>query len=196
LLLAGCTVLPIDEVAAVRARDDGKFDTDGFVAERWPARVMQELRARALPLDALREPVARLVARHGNRAGEGSPWTFVLRGEGVVRSIERDSPRGRMQVGTAAGPITIQTGPVVSGTTIRDALPSITFDDFPDQISFAEAGMAMTDKALARLRPTLAAVAVGDRVSFLGTASVAGDPSPLLLTPVELTLSDSSGSRR
>lgn len=186
LMLAGCKVLPVEEAAAIRARDGGSFDVNRFVAERWPGSAAQELRIRALPLGALRGPLDQLGSRHGNRAGDGSPWTFVVRGAGVVRTIDRESPRGRLEVETATGPVTIQIGPVVSGSTIRDALPSIAFDDFPDQISFAETGMALTDKALAGLRPVLAGLETGDRISFLGTVSVAGDQSPLLLTPVEL----------
>lgn len=197
LALAGCTVLPVAEVDAIRARDGGEFDLGSFVAGIWPARVQGELRARALPLAALRQPADELGARSGNRAGEGSPWTFALRGEGVVQTIDRDSPRGRVEVATAAGPVTIQTGPVVSGSTIRDALPFIAFDDFPDQISFAETGMALTDRALAELRPALANMQVGDRVSFLATASITGgDDAPLLLTPVELLVRGGGGTGR
>lgn len=196
LTVAGCKVLPAEEVAAIRARDGGGFDVNRFVAERWPGDAGRELRARAIPLAALRGPMDQLGSRHGNRAGEGSPWTFVVRGEGVVRGLDRESPRGRLEVETATGPVTIQTGPVVSGSTIRDALPSIAFDDFPDQISFAEAGMALTDRALADLRPVLTRLEAGDRVSFLGTASIAGDGSPVLLTPVELTVRDAGGPGR
>jgi len=196
LLVAGCKVVPTEEVAAIHARDRGEFDVSSFVTDMWPGRVERELRARAIPLEKLRTGTSALGPRHGNRAGDGSPWTYVLRGGGIVRSIERDSPRGRLQVDTATGPVTIQMGPVVSGTTIRDALPSIAFDHFPDQISFAEVGMALTDKALARLQPTLSSVDVGEHVTFLGTARVTDDQSSLLLTPVELAVQGNGGALR
>ena len=196
LVTAGCKVVPMEDVAVARARDRGEFDVASFVTDIWPGRVTQELRARAVPLQDFRKGVDELGPRHGNRAGEGSPWTLVFRGTGIVRDIDRESPRGRMQVDTAIGPVAIQTGPVVSGSTIRDALPFITFDHFPDQISFAEAGMALTDNALGRLRPALASVKVGDRVAFLGTASATADQSALVLTPVELTVQGGGGAPR
>ncbi|WP_347304055.1 DUF2291 domain-containing protein [Croceibacterium sp. TMG7-5b_MA50] len=186
--LAGCTVVPLDEVAAVRARDSGAFDLARFMAETWPTRVEQELGARAIPLDRLGGPLDELGESRGNRAGEGSPWTFAVRGTGVVRRIDRDGPRGRMEVQAASGPVLIQTGPVVSGSTIRDAMPSITFDGFPDQISFAKAGMALTDAALQRLEPTLSRVAVGDRVTFVGTVSANGGVEPPVVTPIQLAI--------
>lgn len=196
LITAGCTVVPVQEVARAKAGDRGAFSVASFIAEVWPGRVTQELRARAIPLEDLRKGVDEVGPRHGNRAGEGSPWTLVLRGDGIVRAIDGDSPRGRLQVDTAIGPVMIQTGPVVSGSTIRDALPFIAFDHFPDQISFAEAAMALTDKALVRLRPALATVNVGDRVSFLGTASATADQSAVVLTPVELAVRGADGAPR
>ncbi len=188
LAVAGCNVLPVEEVEALRARDRGEFDVAAYVAKVWPQRAVAEIRSRAVTVEALRTSPEALGSRFGNRAGDGSPWTFAVRGDGIVRSVDRESPRGRMAVDTSAGPVALQIGPVVSGSTIRDAMPSIVFNDFPDQISFAEVGMALTERSLIRLRTQISAVRPGDRIRFLGTASVSESDGPLTLTPVEMVV--------
>ena len=184
-LLAGCKVLPIDEARALRERSSGAFDAKRYVETIWGGRAQKTLSESAIPVERLRaEPVDALGAAHGRRAGEGSPWTFVVSGEGQVERVDLGQPRGTVMVRTATGPVLIQAGPVVSGTTIRDALPFVDFDGFPDQIAFAEVGSELTERAVVPLRRTLGALRPGDRIRFIGAARPAAGDAPLVVTPV------------
>lgn len=187
IMAGGCKVLSIEDARAVQERSNGALDSGAYLSSIWPDRAGKELRSRAVPIDRLKGADMDALGRErGNRSGDGSPWTFVVSGEGVVRSVDRENPRGRIELDTQQGPVTIQVGPVVSGTAIRDALPFITFDGFPDQVSYAEVGMGLTDRALAPLRPVITQVKPGDRVRFLGAASVGETGVPLVVTPIEL----------
>ncbi|MGF7149644.1 putative lipoprotein [Sphingomonas zeicaulis] len=184
-LLAGCKILPIDEARALRERSSGAFDAKRYVETIWGGRAQKALADSAIPVERLRaEPIEQLGAAHGRRAGEGSPWTFVVSGEGQVERVDLGQPRGTVVVQTAVGPALIQAGPVVSGTTVRDALPFVAFDGFPDQIAFAEVGTELTERAVTPLRKTLGALKPGDRIRFLGTARPSAGDAPLVVTPV------------
>jgi len=188
LCLAGCTVLPIKEARALRERQQGHFDARRYVATVWPGRARDGFFARAVPLADIRAGALDTIGRSkGHRAGEGSPWAFVVRGRGVVSAVEMQNPAGRITLETGQGPVVLQTGLVIAGTAIRDAIPAIAFDDFPDQIAFAETGMALTDRAMVPLRPLLARLRPGDSIAFVGAASIADTRAPVLVTPVEIT---------
>lgn len=185
--LASCTVLPIEEAQRIRERDGGVLEVAPYVDRAWQ-RAQSEFTERSVSLEELyNTPVDALGQAKGSRAGEGSPWTFLVTGEGVVRAREVDSPRGQLRVDTAQGPVILQIGPVVSGTALRDALPFITFDDVADQTTFAEVGLQLTDRALAPLAPTIAALRPGDRIAFAGAASRADAGSALVVTPTQIT---------
>lgn len=186
-LLAGCKILPIDEARALRERSSGAFDAKRYVETIWGGRAQKALADSAVPIERLRaEPLDPLGAAHGRRAGEGSPWTFVVSGEGQVERVDLGQPRGTVAVQTAAGLALIQAGPVVSGTTIRDALPFVAFDGFPDQIAFAEVGTELTGRAVTPLRKTLGALKPGDRIRFMGAARPGVGDAPLVVTPVSI----------
>ena len=91
--------------------------------------------------------------QYGHRAGEGQPWTYLVKGEG--RSPRSTSPRATappiVEVMIDGKPTTVvlQIGPVMFGTALRDALPFISFGDFVNQIDFAEVSRAFNDKATA-----------------------------------------------
>lgn len=184
LLATACTIVSADEAERLREAQSGAFDAKRFAEATWRKPTIDQLRKRALPLERLRGADLDALGRvEGSRAGEGSPWTFVVRATGTVRAVELDKPRGAILLGTGAGDVRIQTGPVVSGTSIRDALPTIVFDDFPDQIAFAEAGQQLTERALTAVRPQLGKVRPGMQLTVFGAANVTSNDAPILLTP-------------
>lgn len=186
-LVAGCTVLPADEAQALRDGRSERFDAHHAAAAQWPGKARDAFFARAVTLEDLRSrPLDQWGRLKGHRAGEGSAWTFVIRGSGTVRAVDLDGPQGRIALDSVWGPLALQAGPLTTGTAIRDAIPSIAFDDFPDQIAFAEFGMALTERATATTRPILARLRPGQHVGFVGAATIT--PSqPIVVTPVEVT---------
>ena len=189
--LAACKIMPIEEARRIRSAQGGRFDARDYVQSLWTARTQGELRGRAVPLEQLRRgPIDQLGKARGTRAGEGSPWTFVVKASGLVKAVSLDKPRGSVIVSGSSGDVRVQTGPVVSGTTVRDALPAINFDDFPDQIAFAEVGQRLNERAIAEVRRDLARLRPGDRVTIVGVATLAGPADAVILTPLALSAGD------
>jgi predicted lipoprotein len=188
----GCTIVPIEADRAARERLSAAFDADRYVEAIWATQAEPHWRDAAKPLPELireldQDPAAtRRVL--GRRPGEGSPWFFVVTGEGRVTAV-RPGRSGRMTVAVegdsgAVHSVEVQLGPVVSGTALRDSLPFVTFNDFANQIDFAEVNSALTRRALRS--SSVPGVAVGDRVRFSGVAPRTDDGGDWIVTPIRV----------
>ena len=189
--LAGCKIVPISEVGAGAAT---AFDAEAYTAGLWTEQALPHFSSAARPAaDVMPRIVADLAGagtEFGHRAGEGSPWSFVVSGTGVVTAKNTESRAGTLAVTLegAAGPIeaVLQIGPVIRGNAIRDALPFVSFQDFTNQLEYADVGKALTARAVAGFSGNVDAIAVGDSVNFTGAISMAGAADKLLVTPVIL----------
>lgn len=194
-VVGGCKVMTVEEGRALRARRGADFDATRYVDEIWTGKAMSLLRQKAVPAEQLLPAVSagldRAGAQFGRRVSEGSAWTFVVSGVGEVVSVDAGSRRGSADLVLSAlvpaRSVRLQVGPVVSGTAIRDALPFVAFNDFSDQLAFADVGRALTDRSLHDLKPALAALRPGQRVRFLGVSNLRDPGEPLVLTPVSIT---------
>jgi len=193
-MLGGCKVFSVDEDRAIRARRGSDFDAARYVDAIWARKVMPELDRKAVSardlVAAVDGGIDQAGAKLGRRVGEGSAWTFVVRGEGVVSRVDASSRRGTAEIALADVPgrtARVQIGPVVSGSAVRDSLPFVAFNDFADQLAFADLGRALTTSALAGVKPAIAALRVGQRVRFLGVTNLRAAGDPIVLTPVALT---------
>jgi predicted lipoprotein len=191
LLLSGCKVVTLEQDRALRAKHSLNFNADAYVATIWQGQALPALRARATPAKTLFAAIdanpQEAGARLGRRTGEGAAWNFVVSGEGVVVAVDDASRRGTVAVrldGPDARPLKLQTGPVVEGTSLRDALPFIAFDDFSDQLAYADVGRALTRTSLAPLKATLETLKAGDRVRFVGAFDLPSAGQPVLVTPI------------
>src|SRR5690606_28126324 len=124
----------------------------------------------------------------GYRAGEGSPWSFIVSGEGVVAAENTESRAGTLDVTVEglADPVVLQIGPVIRGNAVRDALPFVSFQDFTNQLEYADAGKALTALALGGIAANAETIAVGDSVTFTGSVSLSKSSDRLQITPIVL----------
>jgi predicted lipoprotein len=200
--LVACKVVPIAADRAARERLAGTFDAGRYVDTVWDAQAAPYWTKNAVPLPelavAIDQDLDAAGARHGRRAGDGSPWTFVAEGQGLVIGVNTAARAGRVTVATpvAGGQVRdvqIQVGPVISGSTLRDSLPFVTFNDFSNQIAYAEVGGAMSRRAVAQAHSVAQGLKVGDRVAFVGAFALSKAGDPILLTPVRLERSPVEG---
>ena len=203
LLLPGCRVVPdATQGGSAGASDSGEagasrsaFDAPSWVTQVWSPKVLPHFDKDAVDLgkvlDALQRSLDEAGKQYGRRADtEGSPWNFTIRGAGRVVSVNTESRAGTavVAVDTAAGPqeVTLQLGPVVRGTAVRDSLPFFSFGTVTNQIEFAQAARALNDRAQVDVRPSIPAVKPGARVEFVGAMNVRPGETERLVTPVSL----------
>ena len=200
LSIAGCRIEKTPAVDPAQTAtsvfiNDGSFDPAAMVEADWAGRIVPDLRAKAGPYDAVADAIAASPdaagARYGFREGQsGAPWTYAAEVDGTVTAANTESRAATLDVKTAGGrTVTLQLGPVVRGTAIRDILSLHPFGSFKNQVDYAQYGKALNAKANATaLVPAPRQDLVGRPVKALGVFAAGTGGAPPLVTPVELAI--------
>lgn len=188
--LAGCKILPIQSESDAAQQ---KFNGTDYVAKLWDAQVIPVVRDKAFPIETVIAAVEGGLDKAGPEFGhrpaeEGSPWSFVVKGTAVIKEKNTNSRAGTVliDVTTPKGPVpvTIQIGPVIKGNSLRDAMPFINFQNFTNQLEFAEVGRAFNGRVVTELKAAVDALAPGQTIAYSGTFSLNSATDKILLTPV------------
>jgi predicted lipoprotein len=175
--------------ASARAAQAQAFDPARFGAETYRSKVVPAIRSGAVELPVLLAALAAdkdaAGAKYGHRQGTG-PYSFAVKGNGVAGEL-----KGSLLPVTVTGVpadtrVSLQVGPAINGTALRDAVGFISFGQFLNQVEYADAATALNNELrttlLAGLRP---AELSGRKVAFTGafTFLTAGT---VTITPVDL----------
>lgn len=202
LPLTACKIVKNAQPGEVSASSSSVATPQGDAArmsaladEIWTPKVVPFLQEHATDIGVLRTALQAgpdaAGATYGFRPdSEGSPWNFIASGKGKVVSADLASRAAKLDLdtdGDGAADVTVQLGPVMKGTSLRDALSFLVFTDFRDQIEFAKLARALNDKA-----HDAAALPAGDPVgqtaTFTGAFTIRAKGEAVLLTPSELAL--------
>jgi predicted lipoprotein len=176
------------------------FDAKAQVVDIWASKVIPALQAQAGDFIALRTAMKASLdeagAQHGHRErGEGAPWNFATRLKGRIVSVDVESSAGKIGVdvdGDGQADATVQIGPVLRGTALRDALPFISFTSYANQVEFAQLANAFNDQAHAvAMKPLPRDALAGKRIELLGVFTTDDAAEPPVITPVQITLGGS-----
>ncbi len=136
------------DAAAVRVFFSAdKFDAEGYVNTIWDSRILPAARERAVDLRVLSDAVKADEKTAGEKFGyravaEQNPYNFFVKGRIAILSANVKSRNGRAEADIEpfdGNPdITLQLGPVYRGTSLRDCLDFVSFDDFKNQVEFAK----------------------------------------------------------
>lgn len=188
--MAGCKILPIQSETEAAAH---KFNGADYVTKLWDTEVIPVVRDKAFPIETVIAAVEGGLDKAGPQFGhrpaeEGSPWSFVVKGTAVIKEKNTASRAGTVliDVTTPSGPVpvTIQIGPVIKGNSLRDAMPFINFQNFTNQLEFAEVGRAFNGRVVDELKAVADKLAPGQTISYSGTFSLNSATDKILLTPV------------
>ncbi len=182
------TVRPIGEPNGEAVADPAAY-VDSIWKTKLAAAIEREaVEARAI-LDAAPDEAVR---RYGRRAANG-PAYFVVRGEGVVTEVDTRSRVGLAMVDVAPfdgrADVSVQIGPVLRGTSLRDATGVVRFTDFVNQLQFADVGNELNQRVLKGVLAGLNAASLKGRVvEFAGTVEAA--PALRELAPVRFVVKE------
>jgi predicted lipoprotein len=146
LVMSGCKFIKTADQQKEAAA--GAFDPDKRVAEIWDAKVLPYLDQRAGPFKEVAALVAADVnaagAKYGHKEKEGNaPWTFAAKVDGTIVAEETKSRAAYVDVdvdGDSKADIRVSIGPAIRGTALRDSLDFVTFNEFKNQIEWAQFG--------------------------------------------------------
>lgn len=163
ILFTGCTAFTVvkngqqaEGSADGGGTDSSTFDPDGYVNTLWDSEVIPYMEENAKELtevvNALKSGVDQAGSKFGTRkATEGSPWNFIVKGKGKILTVNNETRAGFIELDLAPYDgkmdIKLAIGPVLKGSAIRDTLAFINFDEFKNQIQYAQIGSAFNKKA-------------------------------------------------
>jgi len=194
------TIRPIESEKESSTNPSAVTDPVAYVDSIWETDLMPRIGEMAadarMVLDALATSPKDAIARYGQKTVNG-PTYFLLQGTGMVLAIETRSRSGLALVDIAPfdrqADLSIQIGPVLQGTSLRDATGLVPFTLFTNQLEFADVGNELNRHVL---KTVLAALdrekLTGHKVSFLGTLVAEPDAHPPLreMVPVRLTVEE------
>jgi predicted lipoprotein len=190
LILSACvpwTVRPLESETSA-ATSSAALTPARYVDAMWdskllPAILNSAVDARTL-VDALKTSPGDALSRYGHQEANG-PAYFQVKGEGVVTSVDTRSRVGLALVDIPPldhqPDVSIQIGPVLRGTALRDATGLVRFTDFVNQLQFADVANELNDRVLKTvLSPVGRAALKGKTVTFVGAVAAEPDAAPPL----------------
>jgi predicted lipoprotein len=200
LLVSSCVIVKHEDRNATASQNNGldiyfangSFNAKSYVEGLWNETLLPYAREKATDIadliSAIKADEAGASVKYGIRqVAEGAPFNFVTRGEAVVLAVQTASRAGTATLdfdGDGVSDAVLQIGPVFKGTSIRDALPFVSFDDFVNQLDYAalsnELNVKVRDHVYEGFDP---ATAVGRTIVFHGFFTFERG-SPILITPV------------
>jgi predicted lipoprotein len=194
--LGACKIVPNPEPGSETAAS--QTDEDRMAAkagEIYDAQLVPYVGQKAIDLStltaALQGGLDAAGQAHGVRPqAEGSPWNFLVKGQGTVIEARRESRAATLTLdvtGDNQPDMTIQLGPVIKGTALRDAADFIVFTDYRDQIEFAKLARALNDRAHGAIRLPEGDL-TGRTVRFEGATTLRTATDPILVMPTLLEI--------
>ena len=181
---------------AAGAQDSGsKLET--MAQEMWKPKILPYFQEKATGLSILAPAIKAGIDGAGKQygfrpGGEGTPWSFAtsFKGKIVAANTETRAATASIDIdGDGKPDATLQLGPVIRGTALRDTLPFVNFSSFADQIEFASFSRTLNDRAYKGvLEPLPRQGLPGREVSGRGAFTMRGASDEILITPVALEL--------
>lgn len=196
--LTGCKLVKnadanLASAPAGETGDDARISA--LVGKTYNDKLVPLLSEKAIEVSVLKQAVATGLDAAGGKfghrgAGDGGAWSFALKGNGTVVSSDRQSRAAHLDVDTdndGKPDLSLQLGPVVKGSALRDIAPFFSFTDFRDQIEFAKLARVLNDHAAAAIK-----LPEGDllnrKVIFTGAAALNSASDKISVIPVSLEI--------
>ncbi|CNF19362.1 DUF2291 family protein [Yersinia similis] len=134
----GKPILPVDPNAVV---SDYNQTPDKVAATIWAKNVMPFANSSAISWQEVKQQQSQPAV------GKNSQSRFV-RFTGKVVAVETEGREGVIRLAIDGDEQVLQLGPIVKGNAIRDASTFIRFDDFKNQVQYAQLAKALSLRAL------------------------------------------------
>ena len=201
-LLPGCRLIRTSAVqGGAEAGGPGgsaaAADPQARAASLWDARIVPYLQGKAGPFEALQaqiasDPAGALRAHGYRQSTTDAPPVYIARLEGRIAAADTASMAGTVDVaggGSDKAIAQVQIGPVIRGTALRDALAFVSFDQFANQIDYADFARALDHIVRDRVVHGVPRTGlVGRHVSVLGVFRAPMAGALALVTPAVFTL--------
>ncbi|WEX74952.1 DUF2291 family protein [Sinorhizobium numidicum] len=197
MALAGCKIVKTPSAEEAAEAASGGFNPDRMVAEIWDSKVIPYLDRKAGPFSEVAALAANnpetAGAKYGHKEKQGSaPWTFAARLSGTIVKAETKSRSAYVEVdadGDSKADARVQIGPAIRGTAIRDSLDFVNFNEFKNQIEWAQYGKAFNTHVNGLVLEKLSRNGlVGKKLEAVGAYPLPAKGQLPLFVPARLTV--------
>lgn len=198
LALTGCVkVVKTGEEAALTGAVS--FNAGDDVANFWETTAVPEMKGKAAELaevlNSAGGDLSTLAAEDYAKysMGDKGELTYTVKGTASITEVVTDKKAGYIVVKPEGydgdDVIKLQIGTVYKGTSVRDSLNFIDFNDYTNQIEWAEVSQSINELIQQKVIDPIGydAFEVGKTVEFLGAFTVSSS-NEILITPTELTI--------
>ncbi len=196
--LTGCVkVVPLNAAsnsADINGQDDD-FNAQAYIDGMFQSKAVPALKAKAVDFTTLmteaKGDLDTVGAKYGRRSQESSPYNFIVKGTATVEEIKTELRAGyvtlKIKGYTGNAVVKMACGPVFKGTSTRDSIESIKFEDFKNQVTFAALSTAIHTNLTKNLFSKIKVSELkGKTIDFYGTFANE-QSSEIWLTPFEIT---------
>jgi predicted lipoprotein len=164
-----------------------------FAEGVWESKVLPAIQEKAQEITKILPEIRADPASAGQKYGRRestNPYSYMVKGTGKVIEVNTKSQAGTIiiEIPGLEEKIALQIGPVVRGTALRDATGAAPFDQFSNQLDYADVSKEMNSRAVkASFYGVDPSSLSGKTITFFGAFTF--DPrskGPVLVTPVKV----------
>jgi predicted lipoprotein len=197
--MPGCKIVKTptaEEKAAAAAKT--AFNPADRVEAIWQSQALPAIEKRAGDLKDVTMAIAANPDDAGGKFGHrdthsgNSPWTYLVKTKGKIVVADTQSRAATIDVdadGDGKADAKVQIGPALRGTALRDSLDFVNFNEFKNQIEWAQFGKAFNEKVNTTiLQPLPRDGLIGKTVIVTGAFPLPSTGQLPLVTPAVITI--------
>ncbi len=199
--LVGCapwTIRPIADANSAQAQASGivpgkpGFSPKAYADSIWASQVLPTVSEKAndlaTVLAALKADPNAARQKYGHHEGT-RPYNFLVKTEAKVLAVDTTLRSGTLKLDLlpedGAADATVQLGPVLKGTALRDALPFIQFNQFTNQLEYADVSNELNELVLKQVLGTIDPASLAGKTVVVEGAFTQG-AGGVLIIPTKL----------
>ncbi|NIF22434.1 DUF2291 family protein [Candidatus Pantoea multigeneris] len=151
IMLSGCRIVSQKELADLKNPPNPKMAN---ISQTWQSQIVPQIGHDAKPAAELLKAVQsakdfdEACKTYGYRSQDENPCAFSVQVSGTITKVDTTSRSGKIIIKDASGQdITVQMGPIIRGTLLRDAYKGASYNDFNDQVMYGDYGKAINQFA-------------------------------------------------
>lgn len=187
------TVRPI-QTNTVRSSDqfNQHFDPVSYTNSIWASKVVPTVMDKSVDLPtlltALKADTTGAEKQYAALSSSGT-YNFIVKGQGKVTDVRTDSRNGTVNIQLPGvdtqTTVLLQVGPVIVGTALRDSMSFINFNQFSNQVQYAEVSDQLNAHAAKDLQATEFSTLKGKDITFYGVFTLL-DAQHISIVPVKI----------